>query len=184
LVLYSKQRSGGATPGPKYFKVQYRISSSGTWTDVSSDTITVANDWNTGVVNGWAIPSDAWNASQSVYIRWISISDSSSANTIVDSTGISKIDEIFILGTNSVGITENIGFCNNIYPNPATDIVNIVSTEPAAVAYIMAIDGRVVSTVSNPGSQLNVSNLASGNYFLRLISENNTTQSIHALIIE
>lgn len=184
LVLYSKQRSGGATPGPKYFKVQYRIGSTGTWADVSADTVTVANDWTTGVVDGWAIPSDAWNASQSVYIRWISVSDISSTGATVDSTGISKIDEIFVLGTNAVGITENVGFCKSIYPNPANDVVNIVSNEPVAIVYIMTMDGRVVSTISNPGSQLNISGLANGNYMLRFVSESNTTQRIHNIIVE
>ncbi len=184
LVLYSKQRSGGSTPGPKYFKIQYKIGSSGTWSDVKADTVTVANDWTTGVVDAWAIPSDAWNASESVYVRWISVTNTSSTGVTVDSTGISKIDEIFVLGTNSVGITENMGFCNSIYPNPATDVVNIIGNEAAAVVYIMTMDGSVVSAVNNPGSQINVSGLASGNYMLRFVSESNTTQRIHNIIVE
>lgn len=184
LVLYSAQRSGGAEPGPKYFKVQYKIGSSGTWTDVSTDTVTVANDWTTGVVDGWALPSETWNAGQSVYVRWLCITDVASDGGVVDSLGISKIDEIYIIGTNNVGITEPIGFCQNVYPNPASDMLNIDTDVPIANAFIMSMDGRLVQTINKPGSSIDISSLVSGIYMIQFVSEDEDFSIVRRIVVE
>jgi len=183
LVLYAKMRSGGANPGPKYFKVQYKIGGSGTWTDVSTDTVTIANDWTTGVINGWNLPSETWNASQSVYVRFLSITNENVSGGTVDSVGVVKMDDIFVLGNNNTAIGENSLMNTRVFPNPATDVLNIENNESIAVMYIMSTDGRVVSTISNPAQNINISNLAAGNYMLRMISVDNNVKT-QSLIVE
>lgn len=182
LVLYAKMRCGGTNPGPKYFKVQYRISSSGTWTDVSTDTVTVANDWTTGVIDGWNLPSETWNASQSVYVRFLSITNETPAGATVDSLGIVKIDDIFVVGLNNTAIGENSLMNTRVFPNPANDVLNIENNESVSVLYIFSTDGRVVSQISNPGQSIDISNLAAGHYMLRMVAGDNAvkTQSLIA----
>jgi hypothetical protein len=183
LVLYAKMCSGGANPGPKYFKVQYKIGGSGTWTDVSTDTVTIANDWTTGVIDGWNLPSETWNASQSVYVRFLSITNENVSGGTVDSVGVVKMDEIFVLGNNNTAIGENSLMNTRVFPNPASDVLNIENNESIAVMYIMSTDGRVVSTISNPAQNVNISNLAAGNYMIRMISVDNNVKT-QSLIVE
>lgn len=183
LVLYAKMRSGGANAGPKYFKVQYKISSSGTWTDVSSDTVTIANDWTTGVINGWNLPSETWNASQSVYVRFLSITNTNTAGNTVDSLGVVKIDDIFILGQNNTAVGENSLTNTRVFPNPASDVLNIENNENVSVLYIYSTNGRVVSQISNPAQSIDISNLAAGHYMLRMISDDNSMKT-QSLIVE
>ena len=49
ITISSKQQAGGTKPGPKYFKLQYKVGNDGTWTDVLNGNITCANDWTTSV---------------------------------------------------------------------------------------------------------------------------------------
>jgi len=183
LVLYAKMRCGGANPGPKYFKVQYKIGGSGTWTDVSTDTVTIANDWTTGVINGWNLPSETWNASQSVYVRFLSITNTNVSGNTVDSLGVVKIDDIFVLGENNTGVGENSLMNTRVFPNPASDVLNIENNNNVSVLYIISTDGRVVSQISNPAQSIDISNLAAGNYMLRMISDDNSMKT-QSLIVE
>lgn len=98
FVLYSKQRSGGNQPGPRDWQVQYKLSS-GTWTDVPTGAVTCANDWTAAVVDALALPTECNNpGSTSIYVRWLMTSDTDVNGDTVLTTGISKIDDIFILG--------------------------------------------------------------------------------------
>ena len=183
LVLYAKLRSGGNKPGPKYFKVQYKIGGSGTWEDVSSDTITIANDWTTGVVDGWVLPSQTWNASQSVHIRFISITNTNVDGNPVAADGIVKIDDIFILGSTTTSLSENGLTSVRFYPNPTNDILNIENNDIIAMLNIVSIDGRIVSQISRPGQNIDISSLAKGHYFLQMISDDNSVR-VQNLVIE
>lgn len=101
-----------------------------------------------------------------------------------------SIDEIFLEGTNTVGITECPGsFPMGIYPNPANDMINVNYTLPSQsqlLLNIYSIDGQLVSSedkgTSQAGSgsiQMNVANLSAGIYFVQLQTEQgSTTQRI------
>src|SRR5690606_39762654 len=61
----------------------------------------------------------------------------------------------------------------NLYPNPATNIVNITNSENMAVQQVMVYDvtGKQLSTQTFNNEteiQLNVENLASGTYMLHI----------------
>ncbi|HNW98588.1 MAG TPA: T9SS type A sorting domain-containing protein [Bacteroidales bacterium] len=119
LKLYSKQQGGGSNPGPRDFKVQYKLpGSTSPWVDLT--TVTCANDWTTGVVNGITIPSACDNQSSQISIRWLVSSNIDINGGTVLSTGISKIDDIIITGVVSTGIaeTENESLIK-VYPNPS-----------------------------------------------------------------
>lgn len=94
----SKQFSDAT--GPKEFKIQWKIGGSGTWADVENSNITVASDWTTGVVTELALPVECDDpGTYSIFLRWIMTSDVSVENGTVDAAGISKIDDIVVVGT-------------------------------------------------------------------------------------
>ncbi len=186
LKLYSKQRSGGNNPGPKYFKLQYRFSG-GEFMDIpGSDTITVANDWTTGVVSNLALPADMNDTTVSLYLRWLQISDLSSTGSAVTDSGISKIDEIFILGT-AVGasVNENESELSlNIYPNPANSQITIDARENTVVTIVNMV-GQVVSSslMETASIRMDVSTLEAGIYFVTLSDQKNGQRVTRKLVI-
>lgn len=95
MTISSKQKSSGT--GPRDFKIQYRIGSGGTWTDVPNTNITVADNYVSGVVNQVALPTACENQA-SVFIRWIMTSNTNVNGSTVASTGTSRIDDISIVG--------------------------------------------------------------------------------------
>ena len=95
LTVSSKQRSSNT--GPRDFKLQYKIGAGGTWTDVSGATVTVANDFTSGVLSNVALPAECDNQS-SVYLRWIMTSNTSVNNSTVTNAGTSRMDDLFVTG--------------------------------------------------------------------------------------
>ena len=185
LKLYSKQRSGGSNPGPKYFKVQYRFSG-GDYMDIpGSDTIRVANDWSTGVVSNLALPADCNDTSVSIYIRWLQISDLPSSGSTLTDSGISKIDEIFILGTAvPATISENENISMNIYPNPASDFVMVEARESSIVTLFDMV-GHQVSEAKMPANvmKMDVSALDAGIYFISITDQRNGDRITRKLVV-
>ncbi|MFW5706533.1 MAG: T9SS type A sorting domain-containing protein [Bacteroidota bacterium] len=95
LTLSSKQRSSGT--GPRDFKLQYRIGTEGSWTDLDGSEVTVDNNFTTGVLSNFEIPAAA-NNKPFLFIRWIMDSNISVNEEDVAAGGTSRIDEIFIHG--------------------------------------------------------------------------------------
>ena len=95
IQLSSKQRS--SSTGPKNFKVQYQIGAIGEWKDISTATVTVADNFISGVLTNKNLPAECNNQSK-VLLRWIMTSDSSVNNGTVSSSGASLIDDILITG--------------------------------------------------------------------------------------
>lgn len=186
MVLYSKQRAGGTNGGPKFFKVQYKIGNSGTWTDITNGNVTLANDWTTGVINALPLPSNINNASSSVYIRWIMTTNEDVNGGDVTAAGVSKIDDIFILGEPWVGIDEQMAFNNtNIYPNPCDDVLNIDAPFEVNSIELFDICGKLVLHKEISGiSQINVSNLQAGLYYISIYNTNNNIKINQKVLIK
>lgn len=170
MVVWSKQRSGGTYPGPKYWKLQCMLSG-GAWTDVPGGAVTVANEWTTGVIDSLPLPAFLNDpGTTSIYLRWIMTSNESSAGGNVLSTGISKIDDILVTGTLSgTGVSEVI-YENNVsmYPNPCTDVLHIESAEGIAKTEIYNMLGARVyaSNLKSQSIDVNVNNFDSGLYIV------------------
>lgn len=71
----------------------------------------------------------------------------------------------FYSGT--TGITDHNADYLNIWPNPVTETINI-QTENYKVAEIFSVDGRLVKSFNNNDNILNVGNLGSGYYILKV----------------
>ncbi len=102
LKLTSKQRSSGT--GPKNWKIQYKLGAGGTWTDVSSGTISVADNWTTGVKTDLALPTACDNQA-SVYLRWVMTSNLQVTTGNVAAGGTSRIDDVKVTGVSGNALT-------------------------------------------------------------------------------
>jgi len=171
LKLSSIQQSGGTYPGPRNYKVQYEIGYLGTWTDIPGATIITANDWTTGVLSNVDIPA-ACNNQDSVFLRWIMTSDTSSAVTpaLVLSTGTTKIDNIIITGTKSQSnINELQAEIFSFYPNPARTSI-FVNSALKSNYKIISIEGKTLKTgILN--KILDISDLSNGIYLFEIKNE-------------
>lgn len=75
------------------------------------------------------------------------------------------------------------GLTVTMYPNPASDILNIQSeTEVLTKVSITDLNGRVVKEVSNNLSQISLENLAKGIYMVTI--ESATAKKVEKLIVE
>jgi hypothetical protein len=172
LLLSSVQTSGGTYPGPRDFKVQYEIGTSGTWTDIPGATVETANNWTTGVISNVAIPA-ACNNQESVSLRWIMTADTSSAPpALVLPTGVSKIDNIIIEGTKQpFGIETLHENTFSFYPNPVRGAIT-VNCAMNTQYEIISVDGEIVKTGTVNNRRIDVSNLSMGVYLLEIKNEN------------
>lgn len=179
-------RAGGTNAGPKYFSAQCRFSG-GAW-DTLTDTLILGNNWTSGVMTEVPLPSSYDNpGSTSIYIRWISITDSSVNNTIVDSLGVVKIDNIMVTGTNSSGKNEVIYDGSlKVFPNPASSFIKIESAEEIETVDILNVSGQVVLH-ENPfaaTATLNTNMLEKGMYLVRVKYRGIENYSVQRIIIE
>ena len=172
--------SGGSNPGPKYWKVQVRLSG-GSWEDIS-DTVTIANDWTTGVMTELALPG-----STSIYVRWISITNESSNGGTVDSLGVVKIDNILVTATNTSGMDEVV-YDNSldVYPNPVRDQLFITSGQSIEQIQILNISGQMIDSYrpSNQSTTINVSNFEKGIYFVRIKYNDTALYRVEKIIVQ
>jgi hypothetical protein len=171
LLLSSKMSSGGNDPGPRDFRVDYKIGEEGNWFEVPNSTIHTANDWETGVLDGLPLPSECTNQS-SVYLRWIMTSDTSSAGTLVEQGGKIKIDDIFVTGTDVSSVEGIAQIQVSIFPNPFTESITIQNVNEEHQIQIIDMSGRLIySSNIAKGQQLNLSQLNSGIYSLQLFDQ-------------
>jgi hypothetical protein len=97
-----------------------------------------------------------------------------SGGNSVGSSGNDRYDNFAVWGTSTSGINElpaqAAGY--NIYPNPASDFVNVMSTHYTGAKIITVYDvvGQVISVIQNSSEQttINTSSLNSGVYFIEV----------------
>lgn len=172
--LSSRQQSGGNNPGPRDFRLQFKIGDNGTWTDISGGTILTANDWTTAYVNNIALPSEC-DGQNLIYVRWLMNSNvPSSGSGDVLAAGISKIDDIVVTADINTGLAEaNSDAGISLFPNPVTNnLLNIQSDQKHLVIYVFDLQGKLVKTVSTGNGQviLETSNFPKGMYLAHILS--------------
>ncbi|MCH7413947.1 chitobiase/beta-hexosaminidase C-terminal domain-containing protein [Belliella sp. R4-6] len=148
LAISLKQRSSNT--GPRDFQLQYSLDGN-TWINVNSGTITVGNNFTSGVLNNLSLPS-ALNNSPLIYIRSLLVSDVSVNGGTIANTGTSAIDEIFITGTASSSEPLPLAATPQINPAGGTfveaqSVTLTTATEDATIYF--TLDG----SIPNLGSQ-------------------------------
>lgn len=188
IKISSKQRAGSQNGGgPKEFLIQWRKGSSAAWANIIDDTIRVANDWDAGVVVAAALPSGADTASSSVSVRWVIATDMNTSGTAIDTLATSKIDDIIVTGTSiSTGLTEVLYTANeiNIYPNPSTGIINIVSSDVVESIKVYNQLGSLVFEQNNASANtsIDMSQFGKGIYFINLRNHQGVSKN-HKVVI-
>jgi len=171
LHISSKQTAGGTEPGPKDYRIQYRIGPDGIWTDIAGGEITVGNDWTTGVVANLQIPAECDNQDV-LFFRWIMTSNFDINGAELIPGGKAKIDDITITGEPTSGI-ENYAenrISVSAYPNPCTDHLNIRSEQEFKAVEIFNLTGSKVYDLQTGTCNLtvNTSRFPAGEYVLVL----------------
>ncbi|MCX6270805.1 MAG: T9SS type A sorting domain-containing protein [Bacteroidetes bacterium] len=179
IQLFSMQRAGGNNPGPRDFKVQYKLGNSGVWTDVPGGTVTVANDWS-GALSGLALPSDCNNQADPVYFRWIMTSNFDWAGGTVASSGIGKIDEIYIKGDMTAGLQPTQHQQGMIFsPVPCQGILSIEFPEGKKEISLFDASGRIVyqDVTENDRLSVDLSQQQPGLYIIHIVLDGRTRET-------
>jgi hypothetical protein len=175
LKLYSKQKSDATYPGPADFKVQYRLSGGTDWHDLTGGSVSCANDWTTGVLNGVSLPDTCNDLSINVSLRWIQTSNLDPSGNAVLATGISMIDDIVVTGELISGVNDIQQNSMNIYPNPSNGNFTIENDEEMLQVKIFDLLGKCVCTKNDlQEKQMQINGLETGVYFVHATKMDNT----------
>ena len=90
---------------------------------------------------------------------------------MVDANGSAELSKIVAVNAS----TGNKSL--RIYPNPAKDVLTIVTDANTEGVAIFDINGRLVLSVVNKNPNVNIQNLASGVYFIRMMDKTGFTGS-------
>ncbi len=181
--VYSKQKSDPT--GPRDFKLQWRLSST-TYADVTGGTVTLGNDWTTGVVNALPVPITGQGTS-SIYIRWIMASNTSVNGGTVESAGASMIDDILITAVGATGQNE-ILYTNRfrVFPSLNHGTFNFTSTEPVEKISVCDMSGRTVFNTQNPSGtqQVALPGAKPGMYLLKVRFQGSNEELSTRFVVE
>lgn len=185
LKLNSKQTAGGANPGPRDWKAQYKIGSAGAWTDIPGTTLVNANNWTSAVLSNVSLPS-ACNEQTSVFVRWLMISDTSIAPpALVLANGTTKIEDIYVLGNITTSVVETQPLTFSVYPNPCTGSFTLYGSGLISEVCIFNMQGQqVYHAVINGMKQLvDLSGMGRGVYFIRFRSGDYNEYHVEKILI-
>jgi hypothetical protein len=146
INISSKQQSGGNNPGPRDFKLQFKIGDDDEWTDAPGGNIQVMNDWTTGNMNDLFLPDDCFDE-DSVFVRWLVNSDTNSSGAVTVSNGISKIDDIFVYGKSKQSTSfktapDKYNFI--VFPNPFKEQITLSSNSSMEEIQVFDLSGNLL----------------------------------------
>jgi len=122
------------------------------------------------------------NKSDDNYLSALNVKEGNQYVLLVNNFNSSAGFKLDFFGTASFNDNELLGIAD-LYPNPARDIINIQLTDFAGdITLIEVIDetgkvynsNQLTSQSKNGNYQLDVSNLVSGVYFVKIVSDGNT----------
>jgi hypothetical protein len=175
LKLYSKQRSDSMMNyGPRDFKIQYKLSGSSTWNDITNDTIVCSEFWFDGTVHGIDLPAACENSSSNVSIRWLVTSNIDIYGATLLPTSISFIDDIVITGELITGTDQDhILQWPNMYPNPSDGHFIINNPENIQTITVYDMYGRCIYRNEKPDEkELDLYISEKGFYYVHFTDEN------------
>lgn len=81
---------------------------------------------------------------------------------------ILMLDDVRVMGSDFASAQENEAAVISVYPNPASDFIQINGTEAGSIYSCYSIAGELLFTASS--ARIDVSNLQSGTYFIQVHS--------------
>jgi PKD repeat protein len=98
--------------------------------------------------------------------------------TVTDQNGCFVVDSVIIGTTGIIQLSKTQQL--SIYPNPATDVLNLLWSQPSnAEVSVVDLTGNVISTLATNGdytTTVNIHDLAAGNYVLRITNTTSKEQ--------
>ena len=102
-------------------------------------------------------------ASQTIYIAFV--------NTTNDGFAL-YVDDIRAEIEDPVGIDELVEIAVTVYPNPVSDVLKVQSEANIELLELVSLSGAILMT--SVDSEMNVSDLKNGAYFVRIVTEEGT----------
>lgn len=171
MKLYCKISSDSNYPGPRNFKLQYRLGCcSPEWHDIIGITLQAGEDWTTGMLDGIDIPNDSKDM-PGLQVRWLLDSDTATDGNFLKSDGISLIDDVYITAEKISGINDNFeDQIISLYPNPVDDNLIINGIDRDFTVTIFNATGQEVinSNLIKAKNEINMSGLNSGIYLINI----------------
>ena len=149
-------------------------STSGTWADISDSYAWPDNSWD--FLDAGTVDITAYK-SATTYVAFVFTSNTTESATW-------EVDNTKVLGVLNTGISNVLVSNLNIYPNPATTTVKVVSSQAGRIK-ISSISGKVIidTEISTGSNIINVEALSSGLYIAETIA-NEGQRSIGKLTIK
>ncbi|TFH49109.1 MAG: hypothetical protein E4G92_02415, partial [Bacteroidia bacterium] len=153
-------RDQGGTRSPRDFRLEYNIG--GGWIVVPGGSITVANDFTTGVLSNIALPSACDNRA-ALQLRWIMTSNTSVGGGTVSASGYNRIDDIVVNGY--LPGTYCTSYGNTTYQTSITYVnFNTISNVSAKPSGYSDYTSQVTTVYKGSSYNLNISLNTDGNY--------------------
>jgi hypothetical protein len=185
----SKQRASDT--GPRDFVMEYSLDGS-LWTLIAGTTVINHDNWGISAqLTNIDLPATCYSKN-SVYLRWIMTSDSAvTGDTLVKSTGRSRIDDIYVTGRYNpiIGVQ-----CENsastlqfsVYPNPSSGFVTVQIGEASEVKIdILNLTGQCMKSFTGKDNifKMDLSDLSKGIYLIRITNQVSMKQSYNKIIL-
>lgn len=142
------------------------ISGGGAWGDANVVSTTVGSTYSktyTYTVNS------SWVDENLTVIAFINNHDANDINNRAILNANSR--KLLKIGT---GISDNNVTRTAIYPNPATDVLNLISENEIQYVEIYNIEGQLIKSISGNVNNISISDMNDGLYFVKIHTENGT----------
>jgi len=142
------------------------ISGGGAWGDANVISTTVGSTYSKTYTYKL---NDSWNADNLTLIAFVNNHDANDINNraILNANSM-KVSDL------AAGINENNESHSVIYPNPATNVLNILSEKEIRNIEIYNVEGQLVKFISDNVNSIGISDLNNGVYFVKIHTENGT----------
>lgn len=148
------------------------ISGGGAWGDQNVVSTTVGSTYSK--TYNYTIDA-SWVVENLTVIAFVNNHDASNVNNrAVMNANSAKVTEL------TTGISENNETGTAIYPNPATDVLNVISENNISKVEIFNVQGQMVKAVNGNVSSLSISDMNAGVYFVKVTTDQGT--ATHKLI--
>ena len=141
------------------------ISDGGAWGEPDVVSTTVGSTYSKSYT--YTLNSN-WVVENLTIIAFVNNHDSDVNNRAILNANSKKVLE---LGT---GISDNNVSRTAIYPNPATNLLNIISEKEIQHVEIYNVEGQLVKAISDDMNSIGISELNDGIYFVKIHTENGT----------
>ena len=116
-----------------------------------------------------------WNVDNLTVVAFINNHDASNVNNrAILNANAKKVNDL------SLGISDNNESRTTVYPNPATDVLNVLSENAIRQVEIYNAQGQLVKASDGNVESISISNLTEGLYFVKVITDNGT--STHKIV--